>query len=59
MSGLVLKGHEMARSGFRMMNDGINLLITEDGITFDSEADYEAFLCAMRVVEDVIGRASR
>lgn len=42
-----------------MMNDGINLLITEDEIMFDSEADYETFLCAMRVVEDVIGRASR
>lgn len=42
-----------------MMNDGINLLITEDGITFDSGADYEAFLCAMRAVEVVIGRASR
>lgn len=59
MRELVMKGHEMARSGFRMMNDGINLLITEDEIMFDSEADYETFLCAMRVVEDVIGRASR
>lgn len=59
MRELVLKGHEMTRSGFRMMNDGINLLIAESEITFDSEADYEKFLCAMRVVEDVIGRAFR
>ena len=57
MRELVLKGHEMARLGFRMMNDGINLLITEDVITFDSEADYENFLKAMRVIETIIGRS--
>lgn len=57
MRDLVLKGRGMAREGFRMMNDGINLLITEDEITFDSEADYENFLKAMRVIETIIGRS--
>lgn len=57
MNELVLKGHEMARSGFRMMHEGINLLITEDKITFGSEADYENFLKAMRAIETIIGKS--
>lgn len=40
-----------------MMHEGINLLITENEITFDSEADYENFLKAMRAIETIIGRS--
>lgn len=57
MRELVLKGRRMAREGFRMMHEGINLLITENEITFDSEADYENFLKAMRTIETIIGRS--
>lgn len=57
MRELVLKGRGMAREGFRMMHEGINLLITENEITFDSKADYENFLKAMRAIETIIGRS--